>query len=114
MDVRSLFRGDYGPDGISVETALQAQDLIGQVDDALRTVGRANLHVGAFKNSMDRTLDLTRSTHTAIRNAYSIINDADMAMEATLQARRNILLQAGYAMLAQANSMNSLVLQLLR
>jgi len=131
MSVEALFRRDHYtgdedkyeklPDydaaaggSISVATTLQAQDLIGQIDDALRTVGRANVKVGAFKNEFDRTLDQQRSNHTQIANAYANINDADMAMEATNQSKRMILIQSSTAMVAQANTTSQYVLQLMR
>jgi flagellin len=125
MTVESLFRRDHytGEDAaydvtlggsISVATTLQAQDLIGQIDEALSIVGRANLNVGAFKNEFDRTLDLQRGRHTQMSNAYANINDADMAVEATNQSKRMILMQSATAMVAQSNTTSQFVLQLLR
>jgi flagellin-like hook-associated protein FlgL len=108
---------DYDPaagGSISVATTLQAQDLIGQIDDALRLVGRSNVKVGAFKNEFDRTLEQQRSNHTQMANAYANINDADMAMEATNQSKRMILIQSATAMVAQANTTSQFVLQLMR
>jgi flagellin len=104
--------GDGG--SISLATTLQAQDLIGQIDDALQIVGRSNLKVGAFKNEFDRTLDQQRANHTQMQNAFADINDADMAVEATIQSKRNILIQSGTAMVAQANQSSQFILQLLR
>jgi flagellin len=104
--------GDGG--SISIATTLQAQDLIGQIDDALQIAGRANLKVGAFKNEFDRTLDQQRANHTQMQNAFADINDADMAVEATIQSKRNILIQSGTAMVAQANQSSQFILQLLR
>jgi flagellin len=40
--------------------------------------------------------------------------DADMAKEAAKMAQQNVLLQAGAAMVSQANQMNQIVLQLLQ
>jgi flagellin len=104
--------GDGG--SISVATTLQAQDLIGQIDDALRIVGRANLKVGAFKNEFDRTLDQQRGNHTQMTGAFVLVNDADMARGATDVTKRTILLQTGMSMVAQANTSSQNILQLLR
>jgi len=119
MTVEWLFRSDHYQgedilDSISLASSLQAQDLIGQIDDALRIVGRANLKVGAFRNEFDRTLEAQRANHTQITSGFALINDADMAMEATHQSRRTILLQSATAMIAQANTSSQYVLQLLR
>jgi len=125
MTVDTLFRRDHyqGEDSsydvafggsISVATSLQAQDLIGQIDEALAIVGESNVKVGAFKNEFDRTLDLQRAKHTQTANAYANINDADMAVEATSQSKRMILMQSSTAMIAQANTTSQYVLQLLR
>jgi flagellin len=119
LTVSGLFRNDFyrGEDtegSISVATHLQAQDLIGQIDDALSIAGGAQVKVGSFKNALDRTLELQRANHTQMLGAFSNINDADMAIEATDQGKRNILIQSGTAMIAQANASAQFVLQLLR
>jgi flagellin len=46
--------------------------------------------------------------------ASSRIQDVDMAEESTTYARENILVQAGTAMLAQANAVPQSVLRLLQ
>jgi flagellin len=46
--------------------------------------------------------------------ARARIMDADMAKEASRMAQQNVLMQAGAAMVSQANQMNSIVLQLLQ
>ena len=46
--------------------------------------------------------------------AHSRIMDADIATEAARMAQQNVLMQAGAAMVAQANQMNQIVLQLLQ
>jgi flagellin-like hook-associated protein FlgL len=117
MDVRTLFRAgvaEYDYENVGLETTLKAQDLIGQIDDALNFVGSENLHVGQFQNQMTRTLDLARQQQTSITGAYSNINDADMAKEATNQSKRMVLVQSATAMVAQANSQGQFILQLLR
>jgi len=120
MDVQALFRlnesfrGSAGYTDLTVDDELKAQDLIGQIDDALTYAGAQNLKIGATSNALTRLLSLQRENHTAISGAFSLINDADVALESTRQARRSILVQSGTAMVAQANSQAQYVLQLLR
>lgn len=117
MDVATLFRtglDSYNASDIHVDNALQAQDLIGQIDDALQYTDSENLKVGAYYQSFARMMTLNRAGSSQNSSQLSIINDADMAMEATNQSRRSILVQSGTAMIAQANSSAQFVLQLLR
>jgi len=117
MDVQSIFRGGnggYDYQDIKLDTQLQAQDLIGALDDAINYVSEENLKVGAFQNHMSRTLELARQQQTSITGALSNLNDADMAAEATNQSKRSILVQSGTAMVAQANTQGQFLLQLLR
>jgi hypothetical protein len=117
MDVQSIFRGgvdSYDYKDIKLDTQLQAQDLIGALDDAINYVSEENLKVGNFQNNMTRTLDLARQQQTSITGALSNLNDADMAAEATNQSKRSILVQSGTAMVAQANTQGQFLLQLLR
>jgi len=120
MDVQTLFRrtennqGDSSYTDIDLSNTLKAQDLIGQLDDALDFVSAENLKVGQFQNNMSRTLELARQNDTSITNAFSLLNDADMAKEATNQSKRSILVQSGTAMVAQSNTTSQFILQLLR
>ncbi len=120
LDVGELFRlqatgaGQYDFNSIDLSTTLRAQDLMGQVDDALDIVGGENLKVGQFQNAFTRLLDLQRQNRTSMASALSNINDTDMAVEASAQSRRMILMQSATAMVAQANSQGQFLLQLLR
>ena len=70
------------------------------------TIG-ANISVLASYNSQVSVLKEN------ISSADSRIKDVDVAQESTTYARANILVQAGTAMLAQANQMSQGVLKLL-
>ncbi|MBM3461908.1 MAG: hypothetical protein FJX76_07395 [Armatimonadetes bacterium] len=120
MRLDRLFRvnsdngGTYDIADVSVDTQIEAQDLIGQLDDALQYVSEQNLKLGATHNSLSRQLTLSRVQLTHNAGQFSLINDADMAQEAMKQSRSSILVQSGTAMVAQANSSAQFVLQLLR
>jgi flagellin len=110
LDASSLFRGS--PEQVSVRTPTQAQNLIGQVDDALQKIGRANAQVGTFTNELYRTLDLQRANHSSVLGGYSAINDSNLAAEATRNTMASIQNQAAAAVLAQANTSSQYILKL--
>ncbi|HVT77412.1 MAG TPA: flagellin, partial [Acidimicrobiales bacterium] len=73
---------------------------------------RANL--GAVQNRMEHTIN---SLNVAVENltaSESQIRDTDMASEMTSFTKSQILVQAGTAMLAQANAAPQAVLKLLQ
>ena len=49
-----------------------------------------------------------------LESAHGRIMDTDIATEAARMAQQNVLMQAGAAMVSQANQMNAVVLQLLQ
>ena len=84
---------------------------IGNAIDAVSTT-RGNL--GAIQNRLEHTV---RNLNVSIENlsaSESRIRDTDMALEMASFTRNQIMLQAGTAMLAQANAVPQNVLSLLR
>ena len=70
--------------------------------------------MGAIQNRLEHTV---RNLQVSIENlsaSESRIRDTDMAAEMAMFTRNQIMLQAGTAMLAQANSVPQNVLSLLR
>ena len=93
--------------GTSASTALtKVKDAIGQLASDRATVG-ANI---ARLNSTNEQLSVLK---TNLSSANSRIKDVDVADESTQFARYNILVQAGTAMLAQANTTPQSALRLL-
>ncbi|MCL5046376.1 MAG: hypothetical protein M1598_06265 [Actinobacteria bacterium] len=73
---------------------------------------RANL--GALQNRLEYTIRNLGAAAENLTAAESRVRDADMAAEMTQFTRAQILVQAGTAMMAQANQKTQSVLQLLR
>jgi len=101
---------------ISVDLTASGVSLasIGSVATQLDTVNSALAKIGAAQNRLDYTV---ANLKTAIVNqsaAESVIRDVDMAEEMARFSKNQILLQAGTAMLAQANQSSQGVLSLLR
>ncbi len=100
---------------IDVTSFNGAQDAIKIIDAAISQISAQRAALGAFqKNSLESTINSMQVAKENLAASESAIRDADVAEEATLFARNNILIQAGTAMLAQANSSQQAVLQLLR
>jgi len=100
--------------GVSLATQTDAQTAIGTIDNAIDKLAEARGNVGAMMNRFAyaaANLDTTLENFTA---ADSVIRDADMAQEMTNFAKNQILVQAGVAMLSQANQAPQLILSLFR
>ena len=71
---------------------------------------RANL--GAFQNRLENTIHNLQIQMESEQSAESRISDVDVAQEMTEFTREQIKTQAAVSMLAQANSISKLALQL--
>ena len=79
-----------------------------------RYLGKAQAVVGRGENQLNYAINLAQSQLTNFQTAESRIRDADLASEAANLTKAQILLQAGVAALAQANSAPQVVLSLLK
>ena len=96
----------------------------GSITDASATVtdidamlSNLNVHratAGAVINRLEHTVSNLMNVVQRTEEARSRIEDADFAAESAGMARANVLVQAGSAMLAQANQSPQFVLALLR
>ena len=82
--------------------------------NSVTALGRAQAVVGRSENQLNYAVTLANSELTNTQAAESRIRDADLAAESANLTKANILLQAGVAALAQANSTPQQVLQLLK
>ncbi len=100
---------------INVTTAEGAQDAIEIIDKAIDEVSHARDVLGAFqKNTLEETQKSLKIANQNLTAAESLIRDTDFALEMSVFTKNQILLQSGTAMLAQANTVPQIVLQLLR
>ena len=94
-------------------TASGAQSAISAIDTQIQNMSTAQANLGAYQNRFQHTIN---NLNTAIQNttaAQSRIRDTDMAQEMTTFSKSQVLVQAGTAMLAQANSSTQSILKLL-
>ncbi len=100
---------------INVTSATGAQDSQTLIDKAIDTVTNARGTLGSFqKNTLESNLRNLRIAAQNLTAAESTIRDTDMAKEMSEFVKNQILMQAGTAMLAQANQLPQLVLSLMQ
>jgi len=100
---------------IQVNSASKAQDALEVIDSAIDDVTNLRGSLGAFQqNTLESTGNNLRVTLENTVNAESIIRDTDFAEEIANFTKGQVLVQAGTAMLSNANQIPQLVLSLLR
>lgn len=110
-----LVNADWTLANIDVSTFEGAQDAIRLIDAAISEVSTMRADLGAFqKNVLESNVNALSIAKENIAASESSIRDTDMASEMVSFTRNQILLQAGTAMLAQANMAPQSLLQLLR
>jgi flagellin len=97
---------------ISISTPDQANRAIGSIDAALTAVSQQRANLGAYQNRFEMAAQGVAVAAENMQAAESTIRDADVAAETVDFVKNQILVQAGMAMLAQANLRPQPVLQL--
>jgi flagellin len=98
---------------IDVTTVQGAQDAQSVIDEAINEVSTSRGTLGSFqKNTLESNLRNLRIASQNLQSSESNIRDTDMAKEMSAFVKNQILLQAGTAMLAQANQVPQAVLSL--
>jgi flagellin len=91
-----------------------AQAAVTALSGAVSALGTAQAVVGRGENQFTYAVNLAQSQLTNTATAESRIRDADLAAEAANLTKAQILIQAGVAALAQANSAPQQILSLLK
>ena len=103
--------------GINAETLgtkTDARAALAKIDTAISTVSDIRSKLGAYGNRLNSTIANLAVASENLSAANSRIRDVDVASETSNMTRAQILLQAGTAVLAQANSVPQVALTLLR
>jgi len=106
--------GDLVTDNTSVSTVAKSNTLLGVLDTAISQVSSQRSKLGAAQNQVEAAVN---SLSVAVENlsaSESRIRDADIAAVSSELVTRQIMQQAGVAVLSQANSASQSVLSLLR
>jgi flagellin len=112
VSVTSASSGSAG--AIDITTASNASQAVNALANAVATLGSAQAAVGKGENTFNYAMNLAQSQTTNLAAAESRIRDADLAAEAANLTKAQILVQAGTAALAQANSAPQAILSLLK
>ncbi len=100
--------------GLDFSSATGAAAAVEILDGKITEISTARAQLGAIQNRFESTINSLNVSAENLSAAESRIRDTDMAQEMVNFTRAQILSQAGTAMLAQANTSNQGVLQLLR
>ncbi len=104
-----------GTGGVAdISNQASAQAAVSALADAVTKLGVAQANVGKGENQFNYAMNLAQSQSTNLASAESRIRDADLASEAANLTKAQILIQAGTAALAQANSAPQAILSLLK
>lgn len=99
---------------IDFTDATTAAKSITDIDTAIAAISSSRSELGASQNRFESAINSLNVSRENLSAAESRIRDVDMAGEMVKFTSKNILSQAGTAMLAQANQSNQGVLSLLR
>ncbi len=107
----SQFKNLYAID-VTTNEGAEVSMLIAEM--AQRTVNKIRAQIGATMNNLQSIFDAQKVAYDNTKEAESVIRNTDYAKEMSEFTTYQIRMQATIAMLAQANTLPQLVLQLLR
>ncbi|HDQ41811.1 MAG TPA: flagellin [Desulfonatronum sp.] len=103
--------GDYA--GNSISTQAGAQRALDALNAAIISKDLIRASLGSLQNRLANTVTNLSIQAENLQAAESRISDADVALEMTEFVRNQIITQAAVAMLAQANSLPRMAMQLI-
>lgn len=103
-----------GIDYINCLTSNGASKAITLLDKAINKVSSVRSEIGACQNRLDAANSSIAVTSFNMEASLSRIEDVDMAEEMATYTQLNVLSQAGVSMVAQANELPQMVLQLIQ
>ena len=103
----------YTAGSTAIMNTTSAGNALSNIQTAIQNLADMRAKVGANIQRLNMTDDQVTILNENLASANSRIKDIDVAEETTEFARFNILVQSGTSMLAQANMMPSMALQLI-
>jgi len=97
----------------SISTQALAQRSLVQIRDAIVSKDQIRANLGSLQNRLTNTITNLQIQSENLQAAESRISDVDVSQEMTEFVRQQILSQSAVAMLAQANSLPRMAMQLL-
>ena len=99
--------------GRSISTQAMAQRALDQIQQAIISKDKIRANLGSMQNRLENTITNLQIQAENLQASESRISDVDVATEMTEFVRQQILSQAAVAMLAQANSLPRMAMQLI-
>jgi len=99
--------------GYAISTQQAAQQALEAINEAIVSKDKIRAALGALQNRLANTVTNLQVQAENLQAAESQISDVDVSIEMTEFVRNQILSQAAVAMLAQANALPRLAMQLL-
>jgi len=114
LALNDIQTSSLGLSSVNVSTAANATSALANIDSAISAIASARANYGAIQNRFEATINNLQITSENLTAAESRIRDADIALETSIFTKNQILVQAGIATLAQANTLPQQALTLLR
>ncbi|MCJ2166302.1 MULTISPECIES: flagellin [unclassified Pseudodesulfovibrio] len=99
--------------GKSISTQAMAQTAMDAINQAIISKDKIRANLGSMQNRLENTITNLEIQAENLQSAESRISDVDVAQEMTEFVRNQILTQSAVAMLAQANSLPRMAMQLI-
>lgn len=103
-----------GMQKVNATTINDCKTAIGAIKSAMKVVNEQRAEFGAYQNRLEHAANNNSNVEENTQAAESLIRDTDMASTMVEYSNHNIMLQAGQAMLAQANQSTQGILSLLQ
>ncbi len=113
VSVGTLSTSGLGISSTDLSTATDAQTALTAIDSAISTVAQTRGTIGASVNRLQAASNVISVQVQNLTSAQDAIQGANVATEVTNLSKYSILSQTGIAALAQANSQQQNILQLL-
>jgi flagellin len=115
VELKNVTAGASGlaVDSASIGTASNALAAMATIDTAITSLSEQRGKLGAVQNRLSSTVRNLATTRENLSASNSRIRDVDVASESVNMTRSQILMQAGTAVMAQANQVPSMALSLI-
>jgi flagellin len=100
--------------GFSISTQEGAQEALDAINNAIVSKDKIRASLGSLQNRLENTITNLSIQAENLQAAESRISDVDVAQEMTEFVRNQILTQSAVAMLAQANQLPQMAMQLMQ
>jgi len=100
--------------GFSISTQQAAQNALDAINQAIVSKDKIRASLGALQNRLENTITNLSIQAENLQAAESRVSDVDVAQEMTEFVRNQILTQSAVAMLAQANQLPQMAMQLMQ